>query len=209
MCARQMPKLRITLLFVGTLAVLLSGCTSPIPEQQALFVRTVEGNVFDTTAVRGEYKPLRNRRTNFEYKCSECHEDFTSLRRQQDLPGEHAAIYDAFNHGINNSCLNCHNQSDRDAYINHDGSSIPATAPALLCAKCHGPIYNDWTEGIHGRQNGHWDTDKGPRTKLLCVQCHDPHNPTFQAMTPDPPPPHSRFSSERSDHASSATGEAL
>jgi hypothetical protein len=27
----------------------------------------------------------------------------------------------------------------------------------------------------------------GEKTKLRCIQCHDPHNPKFQAMKPLPP----------------------
>lgn len=177
----------VSLLLFAALS-LLPGCSAPTPGSGELYLRAITGEVFDTTPVRGEFKPLRNRRTGFEYRCTECHADFTSLRRQHDLPGEHAAVYGAFNHGLNANCLNCHNPIDRDAYADSDGSSIPADQPARLCAKCHGPIYREWETGIHGRQNGFWDERFGPRRKLLCVQCHDPHNPRFAPLTPDPPP---------------------
>lgn len=170
-----------------------SGCFHDPQPPADLFARDVSGNVFDTTPVRGEYKPLRNRRTGFEYKCSECHTDFKSPTRQQDMQGEHKAIYDAFNHGLNTRCVNCHHAEDRNAYVDHDGSPIPASEPARLCAKCHGPTYREWELGIHGRQNGHWDAKFGEKPKLLCVQCHDPHHPAFAPMAPDPAPPYSRF----------------
>lgn len=174
-------------LLVVTLS-LLSGCFAPPPRVGELYRRAITAEVFDTTPVRGDFKPLRNRRTGFEYRCSECHADFASLRRQHDLPGEHAAIYKDFNHGLNANCLNCHNPADRDAYLDTDGSAIPADQPVRLCARCHGPLYRDWEAGIHGRQNGFWDDRFGTRRKLLCVQCHDPHNPRFASLTPDPPP---------------------
>lgn len=56
-----------------------------------------------------------------------------------------------------------------------------------LCAKCHGTIYRDWEAGVHGRQNGYWDAAKGEKTRLRCIQCHDPHSPQFKDMKPLPP----------------------
>ena len=41
--------------------------------------------------------------------------------------------------------------------------------------------------GVHGRQNGHWNKAMGERTKLRCIQCHDPHYPLFQPMKALPP----------------------
>ncbi|MEK7793822.1 MAG: hypothetical protein AAB353_04800 [Candidatus Hydrogenedentota bacterium] len=176
-----------SLLFVAML-IGTNGCFWTPGEPNSLYVRSMPGEVFDTAAVRGEFRPLRLRRTGFEYRCTECHEDFTSLKRKPELPGEHAAIYAEFNHGLNTNCLNCHNSGARNDYIDHEGSVISSEQPARLCAKCHGPLYRDWERGIHGRQNGYWDADLGPREKLLCVQCHDPHNPKFKPMTPEPPP---------------------
>jgi len=190
----ESPRLAATPFFF--VLALLPGCFAPPPHTGDFYRRAITGEVFDTTPVRGEFKALRNRRTGFEYRCSECHSDFTSLRRQHDMPGEHAAIYKAFNHGLNANCLNCHNPADRDAYIDSDGSSISADQPAWLCARCHGPLYREWEAGIHGRQNGFWDERFGPRAKLLCVQCHDPHNPRFAPLTPDPPPAPPRTQNE-------------
>lgn len=178
---------------VAIACAIVSGCSGEPAPTENLFARQVEGNVWDVSPVRGEFRPLMYRRSGYEYKCTECHEDFTSPPKQGDLEGEHSAINDAFDHGLNTNCLSCHNNEDRNNYISHDGTSIPSTQPARLCAKCHGPIYRDWERGIHGRQNGHWDRTKGSRSKLLCIQCHDPHNPAFPLMAPEPPPERSRL----------------
>jgi hypothetical protein len=158
---------------------------------EELYKRTVLGNTFDTAPVRGEMKPLLLRRSSFQYKCSECHKDFSSMKRREDLKGEHSNI--DFDHGSNLNCLNCHHQKNRNVYVDQFGGEIPSTQPARLCAKCHGPIHRDWVAGVHGRQNGYWDVSKGERTKLLCIQCHDPHRPKFQLMKPDPAPDYSRL----------------
>lgn len=197
---RQLRRAAAAVLLAGiTLAG--SGCFHEAVAPADLYVRDVSGNVFDTTPVRGEYQPLRNRRTGFEYKCSECHTEIKSPTRQQDMQGEHKAIYDAFDHGLNTRCINCHHQTDRNAYVDHDGEPIPAEQPARLCAKCHGPTYRDWEAGVHGRSNGYWKASMGEKKRLLCVQCHDPHSPKFKPMTPDPAPPYTRLQARRPDTA--------
>lgn len=187
------PRTAATLACAWVLCLASSCFHEPVVPEN-LYVREVTGEVFDTTPVRGKFLPLRNRRTGFEYKCSECHTDFESPTRQQEMVGEHAAIYQKFNHGMNTRCINCHHEKDRNAYVDHDGTPIPADRPARLCAKCHGPTYRDWEAGVHGRRNGYWMKGPGKKAeRLLCVQCHDPHNPGFKPMIPDPPPPYSRF----------------
>ena len=181
------------MLFSVTLAV---GCSMPGAvegEVGDLYVRVVEGEVFDTAPVRDVGEELRYRQGQFVFRCSECHQDFESLPTANNPQGAHASIMARFDHGRNLYCMNCHHQTNRNVYVDHIGAEIPGDQSGRLCSKCHGPMYRDWEEGIHGRQNGHWDATFGPRTKLQCIQCHDPHLPKFPQMTPDPPPVSSRF----------------
>jgi hypothetical protein len=182
-------------------AVSLLGACTPYPERvdaAGLYVREVHGNVFDTTPVRGAFRPLAYQKAGFTYRCTECHFSIQPPPRQNPLQPEHGNI--VLNHGLNTNCLNCHNARNRDVYVDHEGNEIPADQPARLCSKCHGPTYREWEAGIHGRQNGYWDKTKGERTKLFCVQCHDPHNPKFKPMKPLPAPQRTRFSSLDSMH---------
>ena len=98
---------------------------------------------------------------------------------------EHKDIH--LDHGNNRFCLNCHHPTNRNAFVDYDGSEIPQADVVQLCAKCHGTIYRDWKAGVHGRQNGFWKVSLGERRKLRCIQCHDPHSPKFKAMPPLPP----------------------
>lgn len=200
---------RITLGPSVLLALLCLGGCAPavIPPPESLYVRDVQGEVFDITPVRGEVKSLLHRRGSFEYKCTECHNDFTSAQRQNAEIPEHAEINARFNHGLNTFCVNCHHPSDRNSFVAHDGSPIPSTEPALLCSKCHGPTYREWEVGIHGRQNGGWERDNPARKKLLCIQCHDPHQPAFASMVPDPPTIRNRFDDRRDHSAAHAAAE--
>jgi hypothetical protein len=145
----------------------------------------------NTTPVRGEVRPLAFVLEGDSFACSTCHEGFEGDMGELALEDTHANI--TFDHGRNVRCLNCHNPENSEAYVNHDGSEIPADNPTLLCAKCHGPHYREWSLDVHGRVNTYWDDRFGEQKKLACVQCHDPHQPRFQPMVPLPPPVHTRF----------------
>lgn len=119
------------------------------------------------------------------YNCMECHK-LLKPRWHYDRPMvEHQDI--RLEHGNNRFCLNCHHPSNRNAFVDYDGSEIAEADVVLLCAKCHGTTYRDWNAGVHGRQNGYWDAARGEKTRLRCIQCHDPHRPKFAPMKPLPP----------------------
>ncbi|HEY5914721.1 MAG TPA: hypothetical protein VJA21_29370 [Verrucomicrobiae bacterium] len=121
-------------------------------------------------------------RNGWTYNCMECHKLLTA-RWHYDRPlNEHKDI--RLEHGNNRFCLNCHHPTNRNAFVDYDGSEIAQAGVVQLCAKCHGTIYRDWQAGAHGRPNGFWKTGAGEKTKLRCIQCHDPHNPKFEAMQP-------------------------
>lgn len=182
--------------------VLITGCDSPeIPADSELYVRVVEGNVFDTSPVYGEVQTLRLRRTGFEYKCSECHTDFEHEPTSNRPQGEHAIILAKFDHGSTIYCMSCHHIKDRNSYVDNLGRPMSAEKSEALCARCHGPMIRDWKDGAHGRTNGFWDESFGERKKLTCVQCHDPHTPQFPKMVPSPPPIRSRLEKKHvADH---------
>ncbi len=122
----------------------------------------------------------------YTYRCTECHDLFASPPETTRSLTMHRDV--TLKHGINTRCFNCHHLTNRDAFVDDWGREIPYDKPQFLCAKCHGPVYRDWTHGSHGRTDGYFDTSKGPRIRLKCIQCHDPHQPPFPPMKPAPPP---------------------
>lgn len=125
-------------------------------------------------------------RSGWTYNCMECHKLFPARWHYDDRPfNEHKDIM--LDHGNNRFCLNCHHPTNRNAFVDYDGAEIAQAEVVKLCAKCHGTIYRDWQAGVHGRENGYWKADRGEKTKLRCIQCHDPHSPKFKAMKPLPP----------------------
>jgi hypothetical protein len=124
-------------------------------------------------------------RSGWTYNCMECHR-LIKARWHYDRPvNEHRDI--KLDHGANRFCLNCHHPTNRNAFVDYDGAEIAQADVVLLCGKCHGTTLRDWQAGVHGRQNGFWNAAKGEKTKLRCIQCHDPHHPKFEAMKPLPP----------------------
>ena len=121
-------------------------------------------------------------RNGWTYNCMECH-TLIAAKWHYDRPvNEHRDI--KLDHGNNRFCLNCHHATNRNVFADYDGAEIAQRDVVQLCAKCHGTTFRDWAAGVHGRENGFWKTDAGAKTKLRCIQCHDPHRPKFQAMKP-------------------------
>ena len=119
------------------------------------------------------------------YPCTACHdpEDPEYDPEPREL-GMHDEI--ALQHGsADRWCFDCHNPEDRDKLRLANGTLIGFDESYKLCGQCHGTIYRDWRQGIHGRRVGYWD---GRKAYLLCAHCHNPHAPRFQAMEPLPPP---------------------
>jgi len=123
---------------------------------------------------------------SYTYQCSECHALFPSPSETTRPLTQHRHI--RLEHGINNRCFNCHHRDNRDVFVDYKGDPIPYDQPQLLCAKCHGPVYRDWTNGVHGRTDGYWNTELGEPDRKKCIECHDPHTPAFAPLKPAPGP---------------------
>jgi uncharacterized CHY-type Zn-finger protein len=134
-------------------------------------------------------------RNGWTYNCMECHKliparwHYASAQTSPAAPiagvlNEHRDV--RLDHGNNRFCLNCHHPTNRNAFVDYDGSEIAEADVVQLCAKCHGTVYRDWQAGAHGRRNGYWNASMGKPTQLRCIQCHDPHSPRFKAMQPLP-----------------------
>ena len=91
-------------------------------------------------------------------------------------------------------CLNCHSATNRSKLIDHFGNEISFNQPQKLCGKCHGQVYRDWRDGIHGKRIGMW-TNNGKKRWWTCTECHNPHDVQqgarksgFAQLTPEYPP---------------------
>jgi len=118
------------------------------------------------------------------FPCSECHADMEVDTIRRELEDFHDDIH--LDHGpADRWCFDCHNPDDRDRLRLANGTLIGFDESYRLCGQCHGTIFRDWREGIHGRRVGYWN---GAKSYLLCAHCHNPHAPRFPKIKPLPPP---------------------
>jgi len=120
------------------------------------------------------------------FPCTECHNDAdlpaNPMRRQ--LVDAHDDI--VLRHDETKRwCLDCHDAKNRDQLHLASGEPVAFERSYELCGQCHGEKYRDWRVGVHGRRIGQWN---GKKEYLLCVHCHNPHNPRFQPIEPKPAP---------------------
>jgi hypothetical protein len=118
------------------------------------------------------------------YPCSNCHSLMPVNPTRRELSGFHTDI--VLRHDEENRwCLDCHDADNRDLLHRASGEPILFEESYRLCGQCHGEKYRDWRAGIHGRRTGDWN---GHKSYLLCAHCHNPHEPHFQPIQPEPAP---------------------
>jgi len=179
-----------------------AGCKPAAPVEEV--AEEESGLTFEKWTERGtpsgprETTGLVLKKSGWEYKCMECHAAIDAKWHYDRPMTEHRDL--ELKHGTNSFCLNCHHPENRDAYVHYDGSEISSDDVELLCRKCHGPQYRDWEHDIHGRPNGYWNAALGEQNRLICTQCHDPHDPAFKPMKPMPAPSYPPRAAGKKDH---------
>lgn len=120
------------------------------------------------------------------FPCSQCHQpkDLPPNTQRRQLTDMHQEIQ--LKHGdARRWCLDCHDIMDRDRLHDASGEKIDFSESFKLCGQCHGTKLRDWRAGVHGKRTGFWN---GQKRYLLCVHCHNPHDPVFKPLKPEPPP---------------------
>lgn len=140
------------------------------------------------------------------FPCSDCHdEDWEADTEVRDLDEPHDEIPGKFvNHDPENRwCLDCHDAKNRDKLRLINGTLVDFNEYYRVCEQCHKRIYREWKMGVHGKRTGHWN---GEKVWMHCTQCHNPHNPPFKAIKPEPAPKtplEIRASASEDSHSSS------
>lgn len=118
------------------------------------------------------------------FPCSACHAGMAVNRTRRQLTDMHDDI--VLKHDEEHRwCLDCHDAGNRDWLHLASGERVSFEESYRLCGQCHGEKLRDWRAGVHGRRTGRWD---GPKRYLLCAHCHNPHQPRFPALKPEPAP---------------------
>lgn len=119
------------------------------------------------------------------FPCSSCHDPELPMNlKKRRLKRAHTEI--VLQHDQEHRwCLDCHDAKDRDQLHLASGELVPFEESYRLCGQCHGEKFRDWRAGVHGRRTGQWD---GEKQYLLCVNCHNSHQPHFKPLKPEPGP---------------------
>ena len=183
----------VVLFAVLAVAFLLKSWGRQAPLQP---IPLVDPAFLSTATNRRSYADLVRAKDDLsDFDCYACHDKGKppTLRFDEHqnliIPQEHSDIVMGHGeHGRNNNCFNCHNENNLELLQTRDGRVLKFQDSPQLCGSCHGPTYEDWEAGAHGRISGFWDRKLGPIKRQDCVNCHNPHSPTFQGRKPAPGP---------------------
>ena len=121
-------------------------------------------------------------------ECTVCHAQLKPNPKPRSLEGGPTSPNHRFElkHGGGQFwCFACHDPTNRDKLRLVDGTTIDFEDSILLCSQCHAVVYDDWKKRIHGKWMGSWKEGKPAE---ICVDCHNPHDPVFGKLVPEPAP---------------------
>lgn len=115
------------------------------------------------------------------YSCTECHS--VPLSKMKGSEGKKAHWDISIKHANSQTmdCASCHNSANLDELNTLTGSKVDFNLSYKLCAQCHSTEFTDWKGGSHGKKVQGWAP---PRGSLSCVNCHNPHDPSFGKRWP-------------------------
>ncbi|WP_346882543.1 cytochrome c3 family protein [uncultured Algibacter sp.] len=115
------------------------------------------------------------------FACIECHSK--PLAQMRGLDGKKAHWDIKLNHANSETmnCATCHNPDDMNNLKTLTGQNVDLNLSYKVCAQCHSSQFEDWKGGAHGKKVAGWTP---PRASMTCVNCHNPHSPSFETRWP-------------------------
>lgn len=116
------------------------------------------------------------------FECTECHTKALDKMQTKDTKKAHWDINLAHANINTMECTTCHNSTDMDELKSLTGKTIDFNQSYQLCGQCHHKEFKDWKGGAHGKKIAGWAP---PRASKTCVNCHNPHAPSFKSKWPE------------------------
>ena len=116
------------------------------------------------------------------FNCTECHSKPLSDMQTKDLKKAHWNLKLSHANELTMNCVTCHDGNNMDYLKSLTGSQIDFNLSHQLCSQCHQKQFKDWTGGAHGKRIESWAS---PRASMTCVNCHNPHAPSFESKWPE------------------------
>jgi hypothetical protein len=127
---------------------------------------------------------VREFSTTYYTICQDCHTE--QYDQVQDSVHQRALAQGNTNAAV---CSDCHDPHEQKRLTSEDTGQILATARVHIpetCAQCHGTIYDQYKESVHGKAL----TEENNVDVPTCIDCHgvhsiqDPTTATFRNSTP-------------------------
>ncbi len=120
-----------------------------------------------------------------QFPCMKCHDKVVPRELKMPITGRHRSM--RFKHFVGiEACYLCHDKTNTDKLRLLTGALISFNESYRLCGQCHGEKFRDWKIGAHGKHVEKWS---GPKFRLSCTDCHNPHKPEIVRVKALPPPP--------------------
>lgn len=150
----------------------------PISSEEFL----MEENTIEITENGHTFLIPERKGTITSFECTECHTKPLDKMQNTDV-GKKAHWDISLVHADENTmnCATCHDGSSMNQLTSLTGNPIDLNFSHNLCSQCHTKQYKDWSGGAHGKSMGSWAS---PRASFTCVNCHNPHNPSFESRWP-------------------------
>ena len=117
------------------------------------------------------------------FACSECHrKPLAQMQSKDDLKKAHWGMKLNHANAMTMNCITCHNADNMDYLQSLTHTEIDFNKSYKLCSQCHQQEFKDWTGGAHGKRLESWAP---PRASMTCVNCHNPHAPSFKSKWPE------------------------
>lgn len=120
--------------------------------------------------------------------CKNCHLTRSAEHRNiiKKIERNHEEKDNMVHGTLKMACVKCHDRENHNLLnTGMDNQKITFENSSPICQQCHGKIFKDWQNGVHGKRLGGWNLQK---VQFQCVDCHNPHSVSFPKMKAEPPP---------------------
>lgn len=120
-----------------------------------------------------------------QFPCTSCHAGRALIAQPGRLADAHTSTPAEHPRETGAKCSTCHAIQDVSLLTLQSGEAVPLDHAYRVCAQCHTPQLEAWSNGAHGKRLDGW---QGRRVVMNCTDCHDPHAPRLQPRIPFRPP---------------------
>ena len=120
-----------------------------------------------------------------QYPCTSCHMGRGMVLESERIADAHVNVQATHPRETGATCATCHAAENVGLLALQNGKRASLDHAYRICAQCHSPQVEAWSNGAHGKRLDGW---QGRRVVMNCTDCHDPHAPAIRNRMPFRPP---------------------